>query len=269
MIIQNIKAQQVDGKLGLTWEVFNECKAITVQLATDIHFTTSIRSYVVPPSSSCVVDCGSSVWYIRIGAWTGSVTDGSIMWSGIVGPIIILSPPVASPAKPIISVTTIQRIVNGLRIYINQLSSFYMILEYSKNSSFLANETTTIYSLEVRQGFIDCMTLPSSHIPVQFNGLRDLTKSAVPPPVNDFTYYIRISTFATEPDTLPTSLKPLTEGIVVHGKPKAAIRPHTTADHTTCVADKVLLRESKDKKALNFTSYSDYLQHLSAKARHF
>ena len=274
MIIQNIKAADIGGQLALTWEVYNECKALTIQLATDIHCTTSIKSFAVAPSSSCILNCGASTWYIRIGAWVGSQTAGSIVWSGIVGPVVVRPPithaPLEEEAAPIISVTSTQALVNGLRIYTNHINPFYMMMDYSTNATLPANETTTLYSLEVRQGFVDCMTLPSSHIPVQFNGLRDLTKSAVPPPIIDATYTVRISTFATDTDSLPSPgvSKQFTQGVLVQGKPKAAIRPHTTADHTTCVADKVLLREMKDIKTLHFTSYADYVRYISAKARH-
>jgi hypothetical protein len=273
MIIQNIKAADIGGQLALTWEVYHECKAITIQLATDIHCTSSIKSFTVAPSSSCILNCGPSTWYIRIGAWVGSQTAGTVVWSGIVGPLVVRPPNAtvewqASP-DPIMAVSSTQPLVNGLRIHTNHINPFYMMMDYSTNEALPANETTTLYSLEVRQGFVDCTTLPSSHIPVQFNGLRDLTKSAVPPPINDVTYTIRITTFATETDALPSPgvSKQSTEAIIVRGKPKAAIRPHTTADHTTCLADTVLLREMKNTTTPHFTCYADYIRYVSAKAR--
>jgi len=173
------------------------------------------------------------------------------------------------PSVPVsIKIRGSKSIVNGLQILIQGIKDFYCITDYSTSPTFNASETYTVYSFEVHETFIDCLQMQSSLVPAQFSGLRDLESSPQARPVIDTTYYVRVSSFASEKDTLPVnSVKQMTEGVIVTGNPKAAIRPHTSSDLTTCIADKVLQRENKNKKTLNFKSYAEYLQHLNAKHR--
>lgn len=268
MIIQNINCT-TRNCLTLSWDVYGECKALSIQIGKDAEFTKDVRTFCIPPRSSCAIDSGSGNWFVRIGAWIGGVKEGEIQWSGIVGPYPIISMKPMVPAVPSsVVITGSVSIVNGLRIHMKLHPDFYCITDYSTSPLFNASDTFTVYSFEVQEKIIDCLQLQSHLVPAQFSGLRDLESSPQARPVIDTTYYVRVSSFASEKDTFPVnSVKQLTEGVTVTGNPKAAIRPHTSSDLTTCIADKVLQRENKNKKTLNFKSYAEYLQHLNAKHR--
>jgi hypothetical protein len=268
MIIQNISCNTTNN-LTLAWNIYGECKALSIQIGKDAEFTRDVRTFCIPRLQSCIIETASGEWFVRIGAWVGNIKEGTIQWSGIVGPFNIVSTKPMIPAiESSIKITGSSSIVNGLQLQIKRHPDFYCITDYSISPSFNASDTHTVYSFEVKETYIDCLHMQSHLIPLQFSGLRDLTISPQAKPVIDKTYYVRVSNFVTGGDTLPeNSVKQLAEGVSITGNPKAAIRPHTTADLTTCIADKVLQHESKNKKTLNFKSYADYLQNLNAKTR--
>lgn len=268
MIIQNIDCTTTHC-LTLTWNIYGECKALSVQIGKDAEFTQDVRTFCIPCLPSCVIDSGSGEWFVRVGAWIGSIQEGTIQWSGIMGPYPVISTKPMVPAiQPVVQILGSQSIVNGIRIKIARQQDFYCVIEYSKSLVFNASDTHTVYSLEVKETYIDFLNIQSYLIPSRSSKLNFLESSTHTKPHIDITYYVRVLTFSSDMNTLPVnSVKQLTEGVSVKGNPKAAIRPHTSADLITCIADKVIQRESKNKKTLNFKSYAEYLQHLNAQHR--
>lgn len=278
MLIQNINGSCVQEKLVLTWELFTECLALSIQIASDTEFTKNSRTFAIPsvlkdkkrvPVQGITLDTGPNMWFVRIGCWLGNEKRGVINWSGIVGPFLVISKKSIVPARMSpLRITRTQPLVNGIRLFTGYTGECYSIIEYS-DDKLLASTTKTIYSFDMRYGYIDCLDLVSDFSPAQFSGIREPSSWVPAAPMGEKTYNIRLSTFADNINLMPVgSVKQMAEGVVVRGvKPSSAIRPHDTSDRTILKADAAILREASHKNVVRFSSQADYTAYLAAKAR--
>jgi len=233
--------------MALTWSLFHDTPIVCIQLATDLEFTKTVRTFCLPPCNACSLDTGVGAWFVRIGVWVGTDHSGVVEWSGTYGPTEIVSKKGLVPvSKSALAVIHTQPIQNGLRIHTGALLPSYAFLEYSEEPQFLANRTTTLYVHDNGRGHVDCMGLLFPH-----------------------TYFIRFRSFTEAPGDLPTaSIKMLGEGIVLASKkPAKPIQHSTHTDRTHTILDVHLVREVKEHKNFRFSSYTDYVKHKAAAER--
>jgi len=247
-MIHRVAGSAVDGKLGISWMCFDTVKALSVSVATDIEFLTNERTFVVPPIQSILLDVGPGAWWIRVGAWDGTDAEGRIEWSGIQGPIPVLSTkPTLKEQDPAVVVIHTQAIQGGLRFHTTTQTPVWAILESSSHPRFPASSTKTRYMFDWGRGYVDCMGLQSGTL-----------------------YSVRLRTFGPDSTTLPTgSVKQVSRGIVTHRKQSAKpLRLSSATDTTVRRGDEMLLRDAKETPHVRFPSHTFYLKHKAALEKH-
>ena len=146
--------------MALEWTVLCDTKAIAINIANDSEFTEENRVFILPPVTACSLDTGTGSWFIRIGVFIGDDKNGEIDWSGIVGPVIIISKKGIVPVpKSKLKVFDSQPIQKGLRINTREYTPYYAIIEHSKDGAFLSSETVTQYTYDWGRGYIECTGL--------------------------------------------------------------------------------------------------------------
>lgn len=247
LALQNLRGDIINSKLALSWEIPAEYHAISIQIGEDVDLVVNRQTFVVPPKVTGVsLDCGGGGWYFRVGGWLGTKERGTIDWTGVYGPKHILGAKKPAAFKRKFEVRHTQAIMNGLRFYTGLSEPYYAIIEYSKDDKITANTAKTVYRKDESKGTIDIGDLAYEN-----------------------TYIVQVSGFSEEINNLPeNSIK-----FVVDGKPisgQRTSRPDTVktqTDISSSKADKTLLREESQGQRGKFSSYSDYMQYVAAKAR--
>lgn len=247
MSIQNIIADLTPSKrLALSWEVVDMPIALSVQVAQDPEFKVLKRTFVLPHTCrQCALDLGGGTWYYRVGAWAGTAQEGEILWSGVYPPVRI------DTDKPIVAVRPFDATLfqtkpslNSVVFYTDLKEPHYMVFTRLQEGNLTAR---TFYSYDWGSGQIHLGSLKPEH-----------------------TYSVQLQHFATSAKgELPTdSIVALTGVHTIHGLRCAApLRPTTSVDHTEYSADKALIQDSLGRQSMKFSSQTDYLRFVTAKAR--
>jgi hypothetical protein len=222
--------------------------ATSIQIASDSEFTTNCRTFVIPPTVfTCELDTGKGGWYYRIGAWLGTPQKGAVEWTGIYGPIHAESAKGIVPIAPMtVHFQSVQPALDAILFHSGVYEPYYLIFDYTFQGEVKASTAKTVY-------------------------IHDWGKAEMP--VENLeparTYTFRVATFQGKRGTLPAAeIKQLTEWTYIRNKRAAApVRARNFTEGAVYEADKVLLREAREKKSLRFSSYADYMQHLAARAR--
>lgn len=233
-----------EGQIALRWTTMVKVQALQLELGTNSTFTQNCRSILLPEATqSCTVSVSSGAWYIRIGAWVGNELQGKVSWSGVVGPIPIVStkpPTTQEPSDPRIRKT--QELERGVRLYTLNPNPNWMYLEVSQDPAFRSTETTCSYAYDWGKGYVELMGLPEQQ-----------------------TYSIRCSPFSGYPTAAPFDL--VKSKTVVTLKPLRTITRQTGLDRTQHLEAKQYAREAKESPFVRFSSYSDYLKMVASRNR--
>jgi len=240
MSAQAIQAFCNDSKLCLSWILMGETDAITIQVARDSEFTDTLRQFVIPVALGCTLDVGHGLWFYRVGV----LENSRIEWSGIYSPVFVESPKSPHTQKaPDFKVLHTQPIKGGVRFHTTRHTPSYTIIEYSKESKFLASVTKTRVFKDPGRGYIDCEGLDAKD-----------------------TYSIRFTTPGT--DLPKNTVHPLQEWFVFHKKQSLPdTKPYGSIDMAARkVADRTLREANERTTPMRFASHSDHIKYLQAKA---
>lgn len=242
----NLNGSVRDASLLLSWSVLGAPYAILVSLAGDPEFTTGLRTFILPVVSSCGIECGTGLWYFRIGAMVGDPHNGTVKWSGIMGPLLVSALRDVLPQKPAtVAVVHSAALPDAIRIHTNSSAPKYAFLEYTTEPQFIASKTHWNYTYDVGRGFVDCKG-----------------------PLFPNVYNVRMTMF-DEPHALPKDrMKQLHVGQIVKGKaPAARLRTGDSGVRTTQKADEALLQEGRARTNMKFATHGDYLRYKAAATR--
>ena len=247
MSIQSIQCVvSPENTLAIRWTVYADVHALSICVAYDSEFTENVRHFVVPKVSSISLDVGHGAWYIRIGAWSGEPTHGSIDWSTIYGPVNIDSPrPILAeiPFNPKeLQILHKQSILQGVRIHLGLQVPNYILIAMSEAADFPASATKYRYTF--RKDYID------------WEGL-----------LYPNTYVLRMYRLGTE---LPTdAIVQLDQGRTLSGiQCSRPLRHGDASSKTTSRGDSVLIRDNEGKETVRFDSYYEYMRYKGAKAKY-
>jgi hypothetical protein len=252
MAVQVQTATGIAAKLNVTWDYLVSCRAVSLQIAADSEFTERVRTFVLPPeAAAATLDVGGiGSWYVRCGGWIGGEREGVIQWSGIRGPVPVLSTqpvvPVPAPGAKL-EVLHTQSLVGGLRIHTGLMMPYYAVLEYSREERFLASQTKSQYTYDLGLGHVECTGLPSEHV-----------------------HSVRATLFTEDLGNLPkTSIKQLggpwkTVRRVQSMRPPVA---KNNTDKAVYAAQAAVLQDRKERPNMRFNSYAEYMEYLAAKER--
>jgi len=244
MKIQNILLSQVDEKLQINWDIFCDTKVLTINVANDSEFTENARYLSIPNATTATFDVGQGSWYVRIGCWISypnTINEGTLEWSGIMGPIeIVTQKPMLPMIRRNIMIVYNQSIAEGLRLHTGKYENYYAIAEYS-TGNFEASSTKTIYTYDSSRGYVDVKGL-----------------------LKQYTYNIRIAHFGA----LPTNVHQLSDWITIRNKQATILqKPLDGTDLTKNKADLTLLNDTSTIRGIRFTSGTERTNYLAAKAR--
>jgi hypothetical protein len=243
MSIQNISPLPESEKLTISWLLTMDVKCISIEVAKDSEFTESFRHFLLPSSASQVsLDLGQGFWYFRVGGW---LEKNSIDWSGIYGPITLLSTkPLVPIPKSTLRVNYTQSLTDGVRLHTNKIENGYYIIEYTTEPKFTASSKKTLFWHDsMSKGFADCMSLTPQ-----------------------FTYNIRITHLG---ESLPMdSVRCIPEWSIVKGQKSlpSAKRAHFQEAAGIKNAELAILKEASERPA-KFISHADYTKYLAAKEK--
>jgi len=248
MSVVNPKCAVEGPYLNITWERVGIPYALSVQIAKNIEFTNTIRTFVIPDSSGISIDAGNGVWYFRVGSWYGSPQTGKVTWTSVFGPALVANPKMSVAIRPSsLTILHTQALEHGIRIHTGKTTAYYVMADVCEdNQSIAASISSTQYTYDTGKGYVDIMGLDYSH-----------------------TYSIRIATFVDEPSLLPVdTIKPLSAGMVVLSKrPARQLRKLESSVTTTSRADATLLKDIARQSKLSFNSHAEYVKYIAAKAK--
>jgi len=235
-----------DRKLEIHWGVYAEVHALSVCVAHNSEFTDTCRHFVIPNVSSIALDIGTGNWYVRIGAWQGEPTHGTIEWSTIYGPCCIVSPrPILAdiPFNPKeLPILHKQSILAGIRIHTGLPVPNFLLISMSESNEFPASLTK--YRYAQRKEYID------------WEGL-----------LYPKLYSVKICLIGLN---LPTDrILQLTTGRLFHGLQCSRPLQHSEASSKTASRyESVLIRDNEGKDNIRFSSYDEYMRYKIAKAKY-
>lgn len=248
MSVDNVKAYVEGSCINITWERTMPAYAISVQIAKNIEFTNTTRTFVIPDGSGISIDAGNGAWFYRVGIWFGAPFAGTINWSTMYGPAIVTTPKLSIGIKPSsLRILHTQAIEKGLRIHTGITTPYYVVADVAMDSpSIMSVNSTTQFAYDTGKGYVDIVGLNYAH-----------------------TYSIRIATFVSEPSLLPTdAIKPLSAGLIVlNQRPARQLRKLESGLSTTAKADTVMLKDLARQSRLSFNSHADYIKYVAAKAK--
>jgi hypothetical protein len=244
MSIQGVECSVISEKLAIRWMVLAPAHAISICIARNSEFTDTLRHFVIPVVPSILLDTGGGTWYIRLGLWTGTATNGTIEWTAAYGPIVVSSVKPVVPTVPMmLPIIHKQAIQFGMRFFTGLTSPYYVLFETSLQPSFPASATKYSYVMDDRRGHVDCI------------GLR-----------HDEAFSVRINILSPDSDRLPTdSVQQVCDGKALHGVRCA--RPLRHVGAMTIKSDNVILHDAKTRPHMRFSSHRDYLRFTAAKAK--
>lgn len=248
-------------RLMLTWELMEEPRAVLVQIAQDAEFLRQRRTFMLPAGGAVALDCGPGRWWFRVGAVVGGAADGTVDWSGIYGPVAVASTKPVVPIAPArLKIRGTEHILEGVRLRTGLREPYYVFVDISMDREFRAGAVETRYMRDHGAGFVDV------------EGLKE-----------GETYHLRATTVAGDWTGLGAAgrVESFCEGVELHdvrrGKPPAAItttaargtvdavtRQNTGFDRVVADANRVLLREARDKPVQRFSSHAEYLRFVQA-----
>ena len=243
-MIQRLSASAVDGKMGLSWFLVADTKAVSISVAHDKDFTMNPRSFVVPPIQSILLDVGPGTWWVRVGGWDGTEQEGRIDWTFASKPVAVTSTtPLIKEQEPTLSVVHTQAIQGGVRFHTSNGPGqpVWVLLETSTDPRFPAFQTKTRYAYDWGRGNVDCMGLQVGTL-----------------------YSVRLHTFF-----FPTKeVQQVSKGLVSHRlQPAKPLRLSSATDTTVRRGDIMLLRDAKEQPNLKFPSHTVYLKYKAATAK--
>ena len=253
MSVQNVSAGATqEGHLELSWKLMGPPPvAVSVQIAKDSEFLDTPRTFVVNPCEAITLDTGAGRWYYRVGAWVGTEKRGVIEWSGIYGPAAVVSQKGIVPtAPPSIHIHHTQPALESVVFHTGVYEPYYLVIDTTFQASLSASTAKTTYLSDWGKASVAVDNLSA-----------------------DQTYSFRLAAFlggSRSRGTLPAAgeIKQLEEGLILRNKRAAAnVRATTFTDSAVYAADRVLLKEAREKQSLRFSSYADYMQYLAARAR--
>jgi hypothetical protein len=150
MNIQNLEPTQIGKKLSLRWvNMTEEFHNIFLEVAQDSEFIKQARIFLLPRCNSVELDVGGGFWYVRAGVPKGDSAFGRIDWTGIIGPLMVISPKQPPPlTQSLLTVTKTAPITNGHRIYVKGYdTSCHAFVEVTE-STFHSSKRKSIYTFD-------------------------------------------------------------------------------------------------------------------------
>jgi hypothetical protein len=241
MSIQNLEPTQIGQKLSLRWVNMTETfHNIFLDVSQDSDFTKTRRLFVLPRCNFVELDVGGGFWYVRAGTPQGDRAFGSIEWSGIVGPLVVISKKQPPPlAPPVLSVVKTSLITNGHRIHVKGYdTSCHMLYEFEQKLFYTFDGATN--------HFFDIENLdPKKSYTVRIWGFESWP--------TDTVMLVGEWIVLKDVKTIPVS--------------KAATKRITNTDVTSYSS---YAGQAKDEKTttMRFSSQKEYAQWLSQKTKH-
>jgi hypothetical protein len=257
MYIQAITRDQNVSGLGVTWTASAFLRGILVQIGTNVEFTETTRTFLLPLVQGCTLDTGTGNWYVRVGGLVGDVVHGSVEWSGTYGPWPVLSPKsVLQNPEPKFRVTYTKAIPEGLRIHTDPVDRTMALWEVSEQPGFPATATKWQYGIGSGEFPIKPLT-PEKRYRVRLHLLL-----------------VPVQMFEKPLNLVPTALlgteytiHTLCSGRTVVGTPLKAPRLAASSDKTGNRADEAILHQATITPNMKFASHSDYLRYKAALER--
>lgn len=245
MLIQNVVGSCVGGRLVLQWTIHCDARAISVEIGTDRELTQGRKLFVLPVTTNCALSVGAGFYYYRVGAWVGEVNRGTIEWSGLYGPVAIISPRQPKPSPPLtLKFKELQPVYNGLKIHSEDITRYYAILEVSK-SELKASQKNVQYVLDDNKGFVTALNMS-----------------------DQLKYTVRISTFENNASRLPTNeVLECTEGKVFTNQ--SSMKQQNLGlhqDRAQFAAANAILQQEQEGRPIKFNSHAEYTRYQALKA---
>lgn len=258
MHIQQLLRGEDPSVLHLSWIHANFLRGILVQIATNVEFTETHRTFLLPLVSGCTLDTGSGNWYVRVGGLVGDPVHGSVEWSGTYGPWPVLSSkPVVPAPSPKFQILYTHPVAEGFRIHTDPVDRTLAFWEVSQQGSFPASNTKWYYDIaagEFRVRHLD-------HTKLQFVRLHLLLI-----PVEVFHKPLNLvqanGLLGTE-----YTIHSLCSGRIAKGTPLKPLRISASSDKTHHRGDEALLQQATITPNMKFASHSDYLRYKTALER--
>lgn len=248
MSVLNAKCAVEGSYLNISWERVGSPYALSVQIAKNMEFTNTIRTFGIPDSGGISIDAGNGVWFFRVGSWYGTPQTGNVAWTSVYGPALVANPKMSVGIRPSpIPILHTQAIEHGIRIHTGRTSPYYVMADVCEdNQTIAASISKTQYNYDTGRGYVDVLGLDYAH-----------------------TYSIRIAAFVDNPSELPKdTIKAMGAGMVVLSKrPARQLRKLESSTTTTARADATLLKDIARQPKLSFPSHAEYLKYVSAKAK--
>jgi hypothetical protein len=247
MAAQNVLGHIEGSAIHINWNLIQEPQGILVQFASDVEFTNTVRTFLIPSASGGTFDVGNGNWFFRVGTLFGTEQTGKVIWTGVYGPAPIVHPKITiSQRMPSLSLLHSQTLVDGIRLHTGSSKTNMVFMEYSEDTAFKASKTTTVYTSDLGKGYVDCMGL--SHYK---------------------TYSVRFATFPSPNSKLPSDdMVQLERFISIHGKiPAAKPKAPDSGMHSTSRGDDVILKEVRSKPNFKFPTHAEYIRYQAAMAR--
>lgn len=242
--------------LGLSWTAASFLRGIVIQIATNIEFTETVRTFLLPLVQGCTLDTGTGNWYIRVGGLTGDVVQGSIEWAGVYGPWPVVSSKstITSPV-PKFKILYTKAIVEGLRIHTDPVDRTMALWEVSEQSNFPASATKWHYGIGSGEFYVKHMLIKRHHVRLHL-------------------LIVPVQMFEKPLNLIPTSLlgteytiHALCSGRITSGTPVKAARLHDSSIQTSRKGDVSILHQVTITPNMKFASHSDYLRYKAALER--
>jgi hypothetical protein len=242
MLVQAVTGTPLpDGKIGFSWLVLTDHRAVSIHVGFDPEFKNSERHFVLPAGvTQCSLDLGPGAWFYRVGAWIGDKHKGHIEWSGIYGPTLLRARKAVVPTVPErLKVLDVQSLEGGMRFNTGRMEEYYALAECRR-----AGETRWLYTLDIGVGHFDVAGLALGE-----------------------AYAFRV--FDCGGAALPTDrVHQLGEGVRIQDKVTLSSgRSLNIGDFSDHKAERAVLRDAAERKSMRFSSQADYLKFVAAKAK--
>jgi hypothetical protein len=273
MAAQNVLAR-IDGSfLHFTWDLVNECNAISIQVAHDVDMTRQVNHFVVPVVPSVTLELGRGAWYFRVGTWIGKKEVGKIVWTPVYGPATLVTPKptiAAPPSTRGLSIVHHHPVVEGVRIHTGTIHIAYGVFEAAVDRRFPVGSTKWSYLRNPGHGYFDVTGLNTTEVwNVRGSVLSTPSLPSVPTaPSTEGAAAggIGVPSFPRPPEPPTKAIEHLPAGRVVAGIRPLRPRRHEDATLATgAAAGAVLMREMQERGAVKFPSHAVYIRYLNAK----
>ena len=279
MAAQNVLARIDGSSLHFSWDLVNECRAISIQVAHDVDFSRQVNHFVVPVVPGATLELGRGSWYFRIGTWIGKTEVGKIVWSPVYGPANLVTPraSIAPPPNPL-TIVHHHAIVDGVRVHTGDTDVRYGVFEAAVDRRFPMGSTKWSYMRNPGHGYFDVTglnTVETWNVRASVMGpmLPAVPHRAARADVDDESAaagagagVVAVPSFPRAPAPPTKSVEHLCSGKVIAGI--CPMRPRRHADSTLgtgAQAGSVMLREMQERGTVRFPSHAAYVRYLHAK----